>query len=310
MKTPSAKKNAKKNILCYTGIMRREYYLFKRKASPFYQVRIDGKDYSVSKLQEKLDSNFRLIKPTSRAAAGRIVDEYLKRFGYLLGEGQAAIEYLKVFWTRNSDYVRQIQARGKSITEDYLASSNAAVVRFCTFLAKSRILRIEDITPKSINEFLVQVRESGLSGRRCNAILQAISVPLTTYYRGRGEPEHSPARLVKRFPEDKKARKLWTPEEVRTLFADPGLWINERVMAANLLAAVSGMRRGEICGLLAEDIGPDFINVCHNWQGKIVEPKWGSVRMVPVPAKVITLLQSIYEQNPFYTVINQICQAK
>ncbi len=281
--------------------MRLEYYLFKRKSSPYYQVRIEGKDISVLKLQEKLGLNFRTIKPTSRAAATRIVDEYLKHFGYHKHDGLAAIQYLKSFWTENSAYIRQIRARGKSITEEYIDSSRAAVVRFCEFLANQRVSRIEDITPKTINDFLLKVKDSGLSGRRCNAILQAIAVPLSAYYTGKGEPGRSPAKLVKKFPEDKKARKLWTPDEVRDLFADPGHWINDRVMAANLLAAVTGMRRGEICGLLAEDIGPDFINVCHNWQGKLVEPKWGSVRMVPVPAKVVKLLLSIYEKNPWGT---------
>lgn len=279
--------------------MRREYYLFKRKSSPYYQVRIDGKDYSVLKLQEKLDGIFLQIKPTSKAAAGRIVDEYLKRFG--LAGKQVAIEYLESFWTENSEYIRQIWARGKTISEDYLSDNHAAVKRFCAFLSQFRISNIADITPQILNRFILQLKESGLSGRRCNGILQAIAVPLNTYYKGRGEPERSPARLVNKFPEERKARKLWTPDEVRELFADPGHWINERVMAANLLAAVTGMRRGEICGLLIGDIGQDYINVCHNWQGKLVEPKWGSKRMVPVPVRVVDLLTTIHKQNPWKT---------
>ncbi len=281
--------------------MRQGYYLFKRKNSPYYQVKIGEKKISISTLHRKLGADWERLKPTSKAVAQKIVQEYIARFGGLNIYTDTIKDYLRSFWTNESDYVRQKRARGSRISDAYLEDNNKLVKRFTEYLENYFPgLSISDLSPHIINSYLLKQKESGISGRRCNAILQAISVPLTAYYKGLGILDRNPAKLIQKFPEDKKERRLWTPGEVRLLFKDPAIWRNERVYMANMLAAVSGMRRGEISGLLIDDLGPDYINVRHNWQsGKIVSPKWGSERMVPIPEEIITRLFSIYSQNPW-----------
>lgn len=277
--------------------MRAPYYLYKR--GKVYYCQIGAKRLSVAKLQEAIAPELRGIKPTSKAAAAKIVETYIAKFGSF-GSGDSAAEYLSTFWTDNSTYIKGLRERGRNVSAAYIRDNAAAIRRFVLFLESLRIGEINEIEPRHIEAFILQVKESGASGRRCNGILQSIAVPLNYYWSSKGSPALSPARQIKKFPEKPKGRTLWTPDEVRALFADPSVWLNTRVMHANLLAAISGMRRGEISGLLIDDLNEDSIHVRHNWQGgKLVQPKWGSERLIPVPRKMIARLVEQYDQNPW-----------
>lgn len=298
----------KKANLCYTAYMRKPYYLVKRSGSPYYQVRLLDpqnpdryRQVSLRSLQEKLGGEFLSLSPTSKAVSDHIVREYLSRFG--VGVSEEAIIYLEKFWSDDSDYVRTARERGRALSERYVRENKQAVSRFKNYLItlKRADITVMDITPGLLERFLLWLRDDGLSPRRCNAILQSVTVPLSHYWHARGMPDRAPGRLVKKLPEKPGARDIFTPEEVRNLFSSLEPWGGDvRYMAANLLAAVTGMRRGEVQGLLIDDVHDDYIDVVHNWQdGKLKEPKWGSARRVPLPANVAALLQDIYTQNPW-----------
>ena len=100
------------------------------------------------------------------------------------------------------------------------------------------------------------------------------------------------ARLVKPlFPKEKR-RGCFTLEQVRALFSAP--WKNVYMETACKLAALTGMRLGEIQGLCFEQIHPYSITVDRSWAKRegLKTTKSGETREVPVPLEISSLLQS------------------
>jgi integrase len=80
-------------------------------------------------------------------------------------------------------------------------------------------------------------------------------------------------------------RGILTPEEAREVLMKPGLWNNPTAFLANLLAACTGMRAGEIQALRAMDFTETSIIVEHSWverYQKLKCTKTGIVREIPI----------------------------
>ena len=67
-----------------------------------------------------------------------------------------------------------------------------------------------------------------------------------------------------------RQRGILTVEEERTLFSHPGLWQNPVAELANLTAAITGMRMGEIQAFRHCDVRLDgLLVVGHSWPEEI-----------------------------------------
>jgi integrase len=68
----------------------------------------------------------------------------------------------------------------------------------------------------------------------------------------------------------------------------------------NLLAASSGMRQAEILGLQIGYVFPDYVGVEFTWDRKYgqKEPKYGSKKVIPIPALPSSLLQKMIDNHP------------
>lgn len=85
-----------------------------------------------------------------------------------------------------------------------------------------------------------------------------------------------------------RQRGILTVEEERTLFSHPGLWQNPVAELANLTAAITGMRMGEIQAFRHCDVRLDgLLVVGHSWPEEygLKETKAYRLREIPVPAK-------------------------
>jgi integrase len=129
------------------------------------------------------------------------------------------------------------------------------------------------------------IETHGLSGRRVNAIISAMRVPIRYAVR-RQELPADPFSSVDKARERLRERGVLTKAEVEALTHAP--MKNGRDRLAVLLAALCGMRRGEVRGLCWEDIGDGIIRIQHNWINHEGDksPKRGSRRIVPVPQAV------------------------
>ncbi|MGA2548357.1 MAG: tyrosine-type recombinase/integrase [Rectinemataceae bacterium] len=112
----------------------------------------------------------------------------------------------------------------------------------------------------------------------------------------REELTRDPFAKVTETPETVKGKGILAPDELGRLIAAPIADI--RVKAAILLAALCGLRRGEIRGLRWEDVdaAAGILHVVHNFvnaEGSKA-PKCGSARTVPLPEAVRIALEAIH----------------
>lgn len=105
--------------------------------------------------------------------------------------------------------------------------------------------------------------------RSLGALQKGLSL---AWHEGRTPVDYS--SLVKRLPENNRRTTYLTVAEVRTL-ADHA---SENVRAAIWVALFTGCRRGEVCKIKAEDIGPDTIKL---QAGNTKTLKYREVPIVP-----------------------------
>jgi integrase len=93
----------------------------------------------------------------------------------------------------------------------------------------------------------------------------------------------NPLSGMKFRPTEKKERKLLTVEEIRQIY-NSGLWARETQRKMFLLAAITGMRIGEISALQKTDIHENYIDIKHTYSDKfgLGTTKTGECRKVPV----------------------------
>lgn len=292
--------------------MRSKYLLFKRSSGGnngrTYYVKVWDFDlqrytsvYSVGSLQRQLGTKALHLSPTSKAGANVIVTLWIE-YGQPQKSGDLFSDYLKNFWYPDSDYIKIAAARGKNISDAYIANNRSGIIKHVIpYLetSKQNHVSLNQITPALLENLLMHLKDNtNLSNRRINAIYQAVTVPLSEAKR-LGKIHTNPAESVKKLVEKKPERKILTPPEVKKFFAQP---IGDiRLYAINMLAATTGMRLGECRGLQIEDFHESWIDIKWNWQdGEGLKiPKWGSNRAIPVPSKTSEILLHLISTNPW-----------
>jgi integrase len=147
--------------------------------------------------------------------------------------------------------------------------------------------------------------EKKLSGHRINHVLQGMRIAVR-YAVAREELDRDPFKNIGKAEEQPREKGVLTPGEVSALIQSP--MKDPRKRLAVLLGMLCGMRRGEVRGLLWEDIGNGIITVCHNWidgEGlKAPKCKGGAMREnkrpVPFPSSVTAAIEAVRQisRNP------------
>jgi integrase len=178
----------------------------------------------------------------------------------------------------------------------YIANNHDDVRRHLAPFPRFKKLVLNDLTPGHLSDWQLGAAERGVSGRRINAIMQAMRVAVR-WAIDRGELDTDPFAKIGKAPERPKEKGVLTPSEERRLVtlatSDP------REKAAVLLGAMCGMRRGEVRGLQWGDIDTENgeIHIVHNWQDLegVKGCKAGSARTVPLPEPVRNALEAVRE---------------
>ena len=109
--------------------------------------------------------------------------------------------------------------------------------------------------------------------------------------------QSNPARAVKPLIPKETERGCFTLEQVQALFSER--WPNHYIETMCRLAALTGMRLGEVQGLCFEQIGNDLIDLDRSWaklEG-FKAPKSGKSRKVPIPRFMSEELRSFLHQG-------------
>jgi integrase len=208
------------------------------------------------------------------------------------------ISFLKTFWDwETSAYIKEKQRKSHSIHRRHCLIQGKAITLYWEKFFKGQFLG--DITATDIDTFINYMGDMDLSASRKNVVIKAGTKPLRWAF-SKDKIEKDPTRGHLMFCGEERKREILTPAAAAALFR--AVWKDERARLANMLAAVTGMRRGEIKALRFKDIGPDCLYVCGSWNDldKLKLPKNNKIRTVEIPFP--DLINSLIEQanqNPW-----------
>ena len=158
--------------------------------------------------------------------------------------------------------------------------------------------KLDAITPAEIEDWMMDLRIEW-SRATVNNVATILRVMLTEAYRLDMIPAN-PFEKVRPLTVDHKPRGILTIDEARTVL-DPSRWANPLYYAATLIAAFTGMRRGEVLAIRTTTLAPDHIVVDASWHPKYgLQPtKTKRPRVVPIPKSVYEVIQQFLAWEGF-----------
>ncbi|MDR1929652.1 MAG: site-specific integrase, partial [Treponema sp.] len=218
------------------------------------------------------------------------------------------IQYVAEFWLPDSPYAKECaQVKKKPLSTGYIKLHHEDVKRHIEPFPGFRGVMLRDLTAGKIRDWMTWAVEKGLSGRRINTVLQSMRIAVR-YAVAREELGRDPFKNIGEVDEQPREKGVLTPREVSALIQSP--MKDPRTRLAVLLGMLCGLRRGEVRGLLWEDIDPEagMIHIQHNWQDgegmKAPKCKGGAMRenkrTVPLPSSVTAAVEAVRQisRNP------------
>jgi integrase len=244
------------------------------------------------------------VKQIQTTAEADFVCKELKRKGllksFIVTESKQDVDFpsfLQTFWDFDtSPYVKEKLRKNHGIHKNYTIGQKLIIEKYWMPFFKGRLLG--SIARQDIEQFVDAISERDLSAARKNTILKAGTIPLRWAF-SKETIGKDVTRGITWFSGKPKERQILTPEIVEAIFRVA--WKDERVRLANLLAAVTGLRSGEIQGLQVQDLRVDCINVKHSWNNRdgLKTTKNNEIRIVEVPfPDIIHDLLALAGKNP------------
>jgi integrase len=229
----------------------------------------------------------------------------LKRYGwvksYVLNETPGSadfISFLKTFWDWDtSPYVKEKLRKSHGIHKRHCTIQKQAIVLYWEkfFIGRS----LGDIKAEDIDAFINFMADKDVSFSRKNAVIKAGTKALRWAF-SKGKIEHDPTRGHLLFSGEERKRNILSPSVAAALFRAE--WYDERAKLGNMLAAVTGMRNGEILALRFQDLGNDrlFVQNSWNWEDLLKPTKNNDSRNVYIPfPDLMNGLIELAKQNPW-----------
>jgi len=244
----------------------------------------------------------RKIKTKNEA---EILLKEMKRMGWVKSyvlpnspEAQDFAAFLSDFWDwETSPYIKEKRRKNHGIHRAHCIRQKQAAAHYWEPFFKGRILG--GITATDIDAFINHIGERDLSASRKNGVIKAGTKPLRWAF-SKGKIETDPTRGHLLFSGEAQERYVLSPSAAAAAFRAE--WKDERAKLANMLAAVTGMRQGEILALRLQDLGSDCLYVRGAW-GRLDGlklPKNNKPRTVELPfPDIIQGLIRQAQQNPW-----------
>ena len=215
------------------------------------------------------------------------------------------IETLLKFWDfENSEYVKKRQLRGFEIKQRNCKEKLGIVRRYwATFFDESRT--VQSLTSRELDEFLLSLRrDKGLSADTVNKTMTAGNMAFEFLIK-EGLLDKNPLLGVERFRVQHKKRGIPTETEMKQLMELDLDWTDSVYKLAFKVAALFGLRAGEISGLQVCDIDAtaDLLYIRHSWNDtdKLKDTKNGDDRTIPIEHGVALELLNNARRNPAYS---------
>ena len=210
-------------------------------------------------------------------------------------------EYAEPFWIwETCPHVERLRSEGKSITKNHVKIQRS-IMENHLFPDPIVSIQIGEITRDDILQFRSRlIKKLGLT-RTVQKTMGVLKTILKEAY-FREHIDRDPTVGIGKIKYEQKEAGIFSKEELKRMFSSvPGIWSDIKGYCAFLLAATTGMRRGEILALRWKDIDFDHgvITVERAWKGKdeIGLPKWNRKRVVPVPEKTLSALFVLRDES-------------
>ncbi|GBR75992.1 integrase [Candidatus Termititenax persephonae] len=208
------------------------------------------------------------------------------------------IDFLLEFWDfDNSPYVKEKLRRAHGIHRAYTLGQKAKILQRWKPFFTGRLLGT--ITRQDIDEFIKQFdNSSDISARTKNGIIGAGTIALKWAFQ-KELIDSDPTQGITYFSGKPAERNILTPEQATAVFAID--WQDNAAKLANLLAALTGMRVGEILALRWQDLGENCLYVRHSWNDleglKLTKTNEARTVQMPFP-QIMDALKNLAERNP------------
>jgi integrase len=237
------------------------------------------------------------VKARAQEYAMAMIGELQKRSG----PTATLRAYAEPFYQREScPHLRRLADDGRTVTDRHIHNQRA--------LLKGKVFKdpIADLAVSAIRRSdVLDFRSRLLDKYGARTVNRTIGILKVIFKEGnfREELERDPTLGVGEVHYTKRASGTFTQEELKALFPAEGLgpWKDRLDHACFLLAASTGMRRGEILALrwCNVDTAKSLIHVQEAWKGgeEVGTPKSGKPRTVPYPEQVATALETLREEG-------------
>ncbi len=215
-------------------------------------------------------------------------------------------EFSRNWWVSGAcEYVKLRRRKYRDISPNYIDTNKSYLDNH--ILPYFGNMKLSKIKPEHIEKWHEElVDKKKLSPTTANHCLSTLKIMLNFAVQ-KGYLSHSPGEKIVKFKERQKEKGILTVAEFKQLFDETKtdfIWENDLLhYTINLLVANTGLRMGELRALTVKDvdINKKLVFVRHSFRRKygIAEPKWGSSRIIPIPAKVSKYLKIILDNQDY-----------
>jgi integrase len=207
------------------------------------------------------------------------------------------------WWTPDCLYTKRKRARGKSVSPAYADVQRIYLNKHIMPFFKD--IKLARINQPMIDRWLMGLNKKGtISGTTINHCLTVLRIMMKEAVR-RQLITIDPCALVEQLKETPKEKTILSLDEVKAIFKlndIDRIWGGDLTnYTLNLLAAMTGMRMGEVQALQIQHIHSDCVDVVFAWSRNygLKEPKWNSTRIIPITKTLSDRLQELIQDSPY-----------
>lgn len=208
-------------------------------------------------------------------------------------------EYAEPFYKWDEcPHVTRIRAEGKQIGKGHCLQCRAWLEQY-VFADPIARMQVSDIRRADLLDFRARLLRFGNSASFVNHVMSTLKVVIREAV-FRQEIETDPTGGIGTIASTSPEVGTFTAQELAGLFREcPGVWSDLHGYCMFLLAATTGMRRGEILAITWGQIDWDNAMIYVDRalkraeDGKLGDPKWGKKRWTPIPEKTLGALRKL-----------------
>lgn len=232
-------------------------------------------------------TNPRSTGQTTKAAALHYIQNLIKNDLLIPNKRIRLSEFIKDWWIwERCPYVRRQIARGKVIGRRYVDQQYKLLKKHILPYFGERYL--DSIESIEIEKWMFHLRDSiGLSSKTVNYCFTNLGLIFKEAKRS-GIVTFYPLEKVQRLAHTPEKRGILQDREILKLFSNIALYTiwqrNYRHLVLNQLAALTGLRMGELQALNINDVHPGYIHVEFSWDRKygLKSTKTDESRDIPI----------------------------